>query len=99
MWVSPVVGSVASCLLDSESWARRMPRLDGETRDFWTAMVLLQGKPRKLRLRGPPDYSAGPDLFFSDDNAANGLTRSSSPASGAQLRSIASVPGFTGTTG
>src|SRR3546814_18905583 len=41
-WVSPEVGSVDSCLAVSESWARRWPRREGETRDFCTAMGLLQ---------------------------------------------------------
>src|SRR3546814_17233817 len=42
MWFSPEVGSVDSCLAVSESWARRWPRREGETRDFCTAMGLLQ---------------------------------------------------------
>src|SRR5690606_5734911 len=41
-WVSPVVGSVASCLAVRASCARRWPRRDGVTRDFWTAMACLQ---------------------------------------------------------
>src|SRR5688572_18808730 len=40
-WVSPVVGSTASEGLVRKSWARCMPRLDGDFLFCWTAMVKL----------------------------------------------------------
>src|SRR5690606_28015956 len=98
MWVSPEVGSVDSCFAVSESWARRMPRREGETRDFCTAMGLLQ--QRDWFDCSQVGHNRGDQLFFfSADSAANGLACAASSSATGQSRSTLSDPGDTGISG